>query len=62
MAKRETLDEAGYTLHSRPSKNEVVLRDNDNGRLELWFANPGHASYGIVIDGIDFEFARGYTE
>jgi hypothetical protein len=55
---RETLEEAGYTLVEKLFGGEVVLEARDTGKHEVWFHNPNHASYGIVIDGQDYEFAR----
>ncbi|HCJ52976.1 MAG TPA: hypothetical protein DHV25_04650 [Candidatus Kerfeldbacteria bacterium] len=58
MANRETLKQAGYTLAASLGDGEYILRESDTGKLELWFANKGHASYGIKYRGTDLEFAR----
>lgn len=58
--KRETLKQAGYE-HVRfdPQQGGHVLRDKDTGRLELWVANKGHASYGLIYKNTHLEFVRG---
>ena len=56
MPLRETLDEAGMKINKWLNDNEVVLECKTTGKKEVWMANDGHASTGIVIDGTDFEF------
>lgn len=59
---RETLEQAGYAYAGFDRQQQVhVLKDKETGRLEAWFANKGHASYGITFRNTDLEFARGYT-
>ena len=60
MAIRETLDAAGYRFRSWLGDGEVIFQCVATGRLEVWFANKNHASYGISWRGTDWEFARGY--
>jgi hypothetical protein len=56
--KRETLEQAGYTVHMRSGRDGYVLKDEAD-KLELWQVNNGHASYGIVLDnGNELEFVR----
>ncbi len=55
---RETLEQAGYQLHSHNRFGEYTLLNLETGKLELWFHNQGHASYGVVYKGKDLEFAR----
>lgn len=58
--KRETMKQAGYIHHAyRPGEGHV-LRDASTGNLELWVANKGHASYGIIYKNTDLEFVRGF--
>lgn len=55
---RESFAEAEVVQHMKRESGEYVLFFRD-GRSEIWFANPNHASYGIVTpDGIELEFAR----
>jgi len=57
--KRETLEQAGYLNEYEDREDgEIVLTDRETGSREIWFRNDGHASYGIVVDGHDYEFAR----
>lgn len=55
--KRETLEQAGYTYVQDMGNGEHLLRDSD-GKGEVWFVNDGHASYGLLWNGHDLEFAR----
>ena len=57
--KRETLKEAGYE-YVRFSRQEGghILREVDSGKLEVWFANKNHASYGLIYKNTHLEFAR----
>jgi hypothetical protein len=61
---KETLKQAGLTFISKKG-NEYILQD-ENGKKEVWFHNPNHASSGIVdtINGkkVDLEFARSFKE
>jgi hypothetical protein len=34
------------------------LKDIETDKLEVWFANKGHASYGIIWNNTHLEFAR----
>lgn len=57
---RETLREAGYEyVRFDPALGGHVLRDKATGRLELWTANKGHASYGLIFKNTHLEFVRG---
>ena len=47
----------GWSLHRRLPSQEAIIFCNDDGDLEYWFKNDGHASYGIVFEGHDYEFA-----
>ena len=57
MPIRETLKEAGYISIMPLGQGEYLLT-SDNGKKEIWFANKGHASYGIKYKNTDLEFAR----
>lgn len=55
--KRETLKEAGYKSIKSLGNKEFLLTDNE-GNQEVWFANKGHASYGIRYKNTHLEFAH----
>jgi hypothetical protein len=54
---RETLQQAGYE-HLGIVNGYHRLRDISTGKVELWFANKNHASYGIIWRNTHLEFAR----
>ena len=55
---KETMKQAGYTyVKCNRDGRSHVLRD-DCGRLEIWFNNKNHASYGIIFKNTHLEFAR----
>ena len=57
--KRETLKEAGYEyVRFAPEEGGHILREKDTGKLEVWFANKNHASYGLRYKNTHLEFAR----
>lgn len=41
---------------------QAVFMDMPNNRLEIWFANKNHASYGFSYNNTDWEFASEYKE
>ena len=57
---KEKIEDTDYTiggwLNRDSSSKSVILCDGD--KKELWVCNPGHASYGVIIDGEDYEFVR----
>ena len=61
MVKRETMREAGYTYGGKHSSGGHILID-ETGKRELWFANKGHAGYGIVWRNTHLEFARSINQ
>ncbi len=56
--KRETLADSGYRFIAGFA-NRVIL-ENDCGSLEWWQVS-NHAGYVIEIDGIGYEYVRGYN-
>ena len=56
---KESMTAAGYTYVRPLGEGEHLLKDDD-GKLEVWFSNKGHASYGIKWKNTDLEFARSY--
>ena len=56
---RETMEQAGfrYCGFDRDSGCHI-LEDIETSKRELWFANKGHASYGITWRNTHLEFAR----
>lgn len=59
MRNKETMKEAGYRYRgfAREFGAHVLEPIDQPGKLELWFANKGHASYGIRWRNTDLEFA-----
>jgi hypothetical protein len=57
---RETLKQAGYKMEYKLRPGVYVLRDLGSGKCEVWYANKGHASYGIKYRNTDLEF--GYSD
>jgi hypothetical protein len=57
-----TFAQAGYSYVKMLSKGTHVLRDNETKKLEVWFCNKNHASYGLIWRNTHLEFARSYTE
>jgi hypothetical protein len=55
--KREPLSESGYEL-IKMSRKEVILKDRDSGKQELWVKNDDYAGYVIEINGKGYEFVR----
>lgn len=57
--KRETLKEAGYRyVEFDQQAGGHILRHVETGKLEVWFANKNHASYGLRYKNTHLEFAR----
>jgi hypothetical protein len=57
---KETLKKAGYEHVKNLGNGEHILKDLADGRLEVWFKNKNHASYGLIYKNTHLEFARGY--
>lgn len=57
---KETIKEAGYEYVRFDSELEAHILRSDQGRLEIWFANKNHASYGLVYKNTHLEFARSF--
>jgi 8-oxo-dGTP pyrophosphatase MutT (NUDIX family) len=53
--KRETLEEAGYTLISL-QEHEAILEDILTGSRSLWHRNDNFAGYVIEINNERYEF------
>lgn len=56
-----TMQEEGYSFVRWDSPGAAVFRNAD-GKLELFGANKGHASWGFSWRGTDWEFMAGVTE
>lgn len=53
----ENLEEGGYVSAARTDKCWVLT--DEVGARELWFENPGHAGYTVVLPtGEELEFLR----
>lgn len=56
---REVMRDAGYEyVRFDPAIGGHILRDVETGKLEMWFANKNHASYGIIYKNTHLEFVR----
>ena len=55
---KELMSKAGYKLVRYLGEGEAVFRDLSTGKLEIWFSNKNHASYGFHYNNTDWEFAR----
>lgn len=57
---KQKIEDTEYTIggwvNRDSSPKQVILCDGDT--KELWVHNQNHASYGVVIDGEDYEFVR----
>ena len=51
------LSKNGWSLHKRLPSQAAIILCNEDGDLEYWFKNDCHASYGIIFEGHDYEFA-----
>lgn len=56
---KETLKHAGYTYIRKLHHGLHLLRD-ETGKLELWFANKRHSSWGLKFKNTHLEFIRSY--
>jgi oligoribonuclease NrnB/cAMP/cGMP phosphodiesterase (DHH superfamily) len=56
---RETLEEAGATVHKRLSPTEVILEID--GNFELWSEKDDYAGYVIEVDEKGYEFVSEYA-
>lgn len=58
MARRETLKQAKVEyVRFEPETRTHILRDIPSGKMERWFANKNHASYGLIYKNTHLEFA-----
>ncbi len=56
---KESMEKAGYKLVRKDQNSgEYLLRNVETKKLEWWFANKNHASYGIIYRNTHLEFAR----
>lgn len=61
MANYDTMKDSGYE-HYAFLNGEHILRHKETGKLERWFANKNHASYGIIYKNTHLEFAASVGE
>lgn len=60
---REPISESGMVIKFHPNNDgEVVLVDEDGGKLELWQKNDDFAGYVIEINGDGYEFCCTLTD
>lgn len=57
---KQTLKEAGYQ-HIAIDGKLHILKEISTGKLEIWFANKNHASFGLIYKNTHLEFARSLT-
>ena len=53
------LADNGYTYVRFDRETGSHILRNEDGQLERWFANKGHASFGLQWRNTDLEFASG---
>ena len=58
-AKKVTFKEANMKYIKYLGYREHLLRDNETKRLEIWFSNKDHASFGLIYKNTHLEYARG---
>lgn len=58
--KYQTLKEANYKYMFPLGSGAHVLKDLDNEKLEVFYSNKNHASWGIIYKNTHLEFARSY--
>ncbi len=58
---KQTLKQAGYTYVKYLGNRQHVLKDED-GKLEIWFSNKNHASYGLKYKNTHLEFLSSRIE
>ena len=58
---RETLEQAGYVLHSRINADEVILTEVDSGQTQLFARNDTFSGWVVVVDGEGYEFVSSVT-
>ncbi len=54
---KETLKDSVYKYIRLLSKNEHLLLNTLTGKMEIFFANKNHASWGIIWKNTHLEFA-----
>ena len=54
--KKQTFKQAGYKYVEYEGNGRHILA-NEDGKLEVWFANKNHASWGLIWRNTHLEFA-----
>lgn len=57
MKNKFALKSEGYSYVKSLGNGEHLLK-NEDGKLEVWFNNKGHANYGLIWNNTHLEFAR----
>ena len=57
---KKTMKEEGYKFIKWLGDREAVFQEIETGKLEIWFANKNHASWGFHWRNTDWEFAASY--
>ena len=55
---KETLQKANYKYQKCLGNKTHLLLDIDSNRLELFFSNKNHASWGLIFKNTHLEFIR----
>lgn len=58
MPIRETLEQANCVYVRTLDDGGHIIFDETTRNYEVWFENDNHASYGLLWQGHDLEFAR----
>jgi hypothetical protein len=56
LSNKQTLKQAGYKFVKYTGNGRAIFLNEDN-KPELFFANRGHASWGLRFNNTDWEFA-----
>ncbi len=56
MKNKFTLKSQNYTYAFKMGEGRHALK-NEDGKLEVWFCNKNHASYGLIWGNTHLEFA-----
>jgi hypothetical protein len=55
---KEKLKKANYKYEKYLGSKSHLLRDLDTGKLEMFFSNKRHASWGLIWKNTHLEFVR----
>lgn len=55
---KETIKNANYSYVKYLGDKQHLLKENVSGKLEIFFANKNHSSWGLIWKNTHLEFAR----